>query len=150
MKYAGAYLPKILFTGSFGKLPLNDFFLMLHPELAGPFEGPDAAQRFQDACGINIDGGVPIVFTHDDLVPPNILLSAGSNPKVAAIIDWGQAGWYPAYWEYCKAKRVRLNPERFSDELQEEWRTKYLPKIMDPVDDVTYYHPWLWFVLSMI
>lgn len=87
-----------------------------------------------------------MVFTHDDLVPPNIILSPGPNPVVAAVIDWGQAGWYPTYWEYCKARRVRPNPEYFED-LEEEWRTRYLPTILDLVDDETVYHIWLWFVL---
>jgi hypothetical protein len=101
------------------------------------------------ACGIEISGDVPIIFTHDDLVPPNILLSPGPNPKVASVIDWGQAGWYPTYWEYCKARWVRLDPEYFNDAIQEEWRTKYLPIVLDPVDDEIYYHhPWLYFVLS--
>lgn len=91
---------------------------------------------------------MPVVFTHNDLVPPNILLSPGPNPKVAAIIDWGQAGWYPAYWEYCKARRVRVDPEYFDVSVQEEWHTKYLAMILDPEDDDAYYKPWLWFVLS--
>ncbi|KAI1905945.1 hypothetical protein LOZ12_006396 [Ophidiomyces ophidiicola] len=136
------------YIGSQGKQPLNDIFIAHRPELTGPFQGVKVVKQFQDACGIEISTDVPIIFTHSDLVAPNILLSLGPNPKVAAIIDWGQAGWYPAYWEYCKAKRVRLNPEHFSDALQEEWRTKYLPLIMDPVHDETYYHPWLYFVLS--
>jgi Phosphotransferase enzyme family len=138
----------IYFIGSLGKQPLNEIFLMWHPELTGPFQGANAVQQFQEACGINIGGEVPIVFTHDDLVPPNILLSPGPSPKVAAIVDWGQAGWYPAYWEYCKARRVTLSPECFSVAAQEEWHTKYLPMILDPVDDETYYNPWLFFVLS--
>lgn len=25
------------------------------------------------------------------------------NGRVAAIIDWEMAGWYPEYWEYAKA-----------------------------------------------
>ncbi|KAJ5928402.1 hypothetical protein N7466_007358 [Penicillium verhagenii] len=120
----------------------------LYVDLAGPFHGADAVQKFQNGCDIDIDGDVSVVFTHDDLVPPNIMLSPGPNPEVAAIIDWGQAGWYPAYWEYCKARRVRPNPEYFDDDLDEEWNTRYLPTILDPVDDETVYHPWLWFVLS--
>lgn len=134
--------------GGMGDQPLNDIFLYGHRDLAGPFHGPDAVQKFQNGCDIEIDGEVPVVFTHDDLVPPNIILSPGANPVVAAIIDWGQAGWYPAYWEYCKARRVRPNPEYFDDDLDEEWNTRYLPTIIDPVDDETVYHPWLWFVLS--
>ena len=145
------YLDRTILTCPLGGLdnqPLNDIFLSAHKDLAGPFYGADAVQKFQDGCDIEIDGEVSVVFTHDDLVPPNILLSPGPNPAVAAVLDWGQAGWYPAYWEYCKARRVRPNPEYFDEDLDEEWNTKYLPTILDPVDDETVYHPWLWFVLS--
>ena len=24
------------------------------------------------------------------------------NGKIAAVIDWEFAGWYPEYWEYCR------------------------------------------------
>ncbi|TQB69519.1 hypothetical protein MPDQ_001730, partial [Monascus purpureus] len=80
------------YVGSLGRQPLNEIFLLSHPNITGPFQGANAVQQFQDACGIKINGEAPIVFTHDDLVPPNILLSSGPNPRVAAIIDWGQAG----------------------------------------------------------
>ncbi|KAF7863226.1 hypothetical protein EAF04_007308 [Stromatinia cepivora] len=136
------------YVGSLGKQPLNEIFLSCHPKLAGPFSGANAVRQFQDACGIEIDEEAPIVFTHDDLVPSNIMLSLGPNPRVAAIIDWGQTGWLPAYWEYCKARWVRIDPEDFSDDLQEEWHKEYLPMILDPVDDETCFHPWLYFVLS--
>ncbi|KAK9849882.1 phosphotransferase enzyme family protein [Penicillium brevicompactum] len=114
------------YIGNFGKQPLKEVFLESHPELAGPFQGANAVQRFQDTCGIEIN--------------------SGPNPKVTAIIDWGQAGWYPAYWKYCKARRVRVDPEYFDDAVQEEWYTKYLPTILDPEDDETYYYPWLCFL----
>ncbi|KAB8229890.1 kinase-like protein [Aspergillus alliaceus] len=117
---------------SLSRPPLNKIFLSSHPELTGPFQDTNAVQKFQDAYRIKISEEVPIIFTHDDFVPPNILLSPGPNPGMAAIIDWGQAGWYPAYWEYCKARR----------------RTKYLPMILHPVDEEAIYHPWLHFVLS--
>ncbi|KAK2863665.1 hypothetical protein FQN49_004111 [Arthroderma sp. PD_2] len=103
------------YIGSQGKQPVNDIFVAHRPELTGP----NAVKNFENACGIEISIDVPIKFTHADLVAPNILLSPGPNPKVVAVIDWGQAGWYPAYWEYCKARRVRLDPEHFSDVLQE-------------------------------
>ncbi len=38
-------------------------------------------------------------FTHGDLVPSNIIVKDG---KIAAIIDWETAGWFPEYWEYTK------------------------------------------------
>ncbi|KAJ6001357.1 hypothetical protein N7522_006584 [Penicillium canescens] len=125
---------QVLYVGGLDNQPLNDIFLSDHRDLTGPFHGADAVQKFQNGCDIEIDGEVPVVFTHDDLVPPNILLSPGPNPVVAAILDWGQAGW--------------ANPEYFDEDLDEEWNTKYLPTILDPVDDETVYHPWLWFVLS--
>jgi hypothetical protein len=77
-----------------------------YPDFVGPFGGTNAAQQCQDVCGIEINTQVPIVFTHDYFVAPNILLSPGPNSKVTMIIDWVQTGWYPAYWEYCKARRV--------------------------------------------
>ena len=41
-----------------------------------------------------------IVFTHSDLAPRNIIVKDG---KIAAILDWELAGYYPAHWEYVKA-----------------------------------------------
>lgn len=38
-------------------------------------------------------------FTDGDLVPSNIIVKDG---KIAAIIDWETAGWFPEYWEYTK------------------------------------------------
>ncbi|TFY62517.1 hypothetical protein EVJ58_g3823 [Rhodofomes roseus] len=37
-----------------------------------------------------------ICFTHADLHHDNILIKDG---RLAAIIDWEHAGWYPEYWE---------------------------------------------------
>ncbi|EFY96459.2 hypothetical protein X797_009884 [Metarhizium robertsii] len=136
------------YIGGLHKQPLNEIFLSDHSDLAGPFQGADATQRFHHGCGIDIRGGVPVVFTHDDLLAVNILLSPGLNPKVAAIIDWAQSGWYPFYWEYCKARWPTVHSEKFDEATQDEWRAKYLPMIIDPVDEPMYYHPWLYFVLS--
>jgi serine/threonine protein kinase len=41
-----------------------------------------------------------ITFTHGDLHPNNILVKDG---HVVAVLDWEMSGWYPEYWEYCKA-----------------------------------------------
>ncbi|KAI1112723.1 kinase-like protein [Nemania sp. NC0429] len=46
--------------------------------------------------------GNEIVFTHNDFAPRNILVR---RPKVVAILDWELSGYYPDYWEYCKAMR---------------------------------------------
>ena len=47
-----------------------------------------------------------IVFTHADMTPANIILSMLSRDgfsSIAAIVDFEQSGWYPAYWEACKS-----------------------------------------------
>lgn len=48
------------------------------------------------------DEGV-IKFTHGDLHRGNIIISSSKPARILAIVDWEQAGWYPDYWEYCKA-----------------------------------------------
>jgi len=70
-----------------------------------------------------------ISFVHADLHRSNILItSAEKGPaRVMAIIDWHQSGWYPAYWEYCKA--------RLTAEFGDEWVTKYIPRIMQPREE---------------
>lgn len=44
--------------------------------------------------------GHEIVFTHGDLHAGNILIRDDST---VIILDWGTAGFYPAYWEWYKA-----------------------------------------------
>jgi hypothetical protein len=53
----------------------------------------------------------PPVFTHCNLNPFNILLSAG---KIIGIIDWEFSGWYPHYWE-CTAAW-------FGNQLSTDWQ----------------------------
>ena len=52
----------------------------------------------------NLPTDEPLVFTHGNLEPRNILLGEmDGHVYIAAIVDWAQAGYYPAYWEYVKA-----------------------------------------------
>ncbi|KAK0448002.1 hypothetical protein EV421DRAFT_1785311 [Armillaria borealis] len=39
-----------------------------------------------------------LCFSHCDLNPTNILVT--EDGRLAAIIDWEGAGWFPEYWEY--------------------------------------------------
>lgn len=65
----------------------------------------------------------PIVFTHGDLHQSNIIVTATSPCKVVSIIDWEQAGWYPNYWEDCKAK--------YTTGHEGEWRD-LIVQFLDP------------------
>lgn len=74
----------------------------------------------------------PICFTHADLNPINIMVSKDSPCHIMAIIDWEQSGWYPAYWEFCKAERTT--------KLGSEWQTVYLPKVLSEPDCVDVFY----------
>jgi len=58
----------------------------------GPFLGP-LRKAFSDNASV--------VFTHTDLHPGNIIISARTT-DVLAIVDWHGSGWYPDFWEYIK------------------------------------------------
>ena len=153
-------------AGNYDRKPLTEVFFWSEPKYQGPFYGVNAIQQLQEACRIETNPEAPITFTHNDLVPPNILLTPGPNPKVAAIIDWAQSGWYPSYWEYCKARYVNvlwgdtledtgdgefLQSRAIGDKaLQNEWWSKYLPLFLDPVDEEGVRHPWLYFALGHV
>ncbi|KAI0967803.1 kinase-like domain-containing protein [Xylaria arbuscula] len=136
-------------TRSVHKQPLRDIFFTLNAETVGPFQGANAVQQFQDALGIDIADPGPVVFTHNDLVACNILVTR-KTARIAAIVDWGQAGWYPAYWEFCKAQRVNVPDERFFNEYEKEWKQEYLPRIVDAVDTERIWYPFLQFAMSKI
>jgi aminoglycoside phosphotransferase (APT) family kinase protein len=51
-----------------------------------------------------LPSGQPLVFTHGNLDPRNIIIDfVDGKAKIVAVLDWAQAGYYPAYWEYVKA-----------------------------------------------
>lgn len=83
----------------------------------------------------------PIFFTHGDLHRSNIIVSAAGDdpPRILAIIDWHQSGWYPAYWEFCKAS--------YSVPVGSDW-LEYLPPIFCPYDD--YNIAWEFISMSII
>lgn len=55
---------------------------------------PQAIKDVQ-LCKFSVDE--PLVFTHQDLAPRNLMIDAHSK---LWIIDWGCAGWYPMFLEY--------------------------------------------------
>ncbi|GJN71062.1 phosphotransferase family protein [Purpureocillium lilacinum] len=63
-----------------------------------------------------------IVFTHAHLHPTNIMISRESPCQIVAIVDWQQSGWYPDYWEFCKAE--------FAVHYWSEWAQEYVPRFL--------------------
>ncbi|CAO2649188.1 Nn.00g101370.m01.CDS01 [Neocucurbitaria sp. VM-36] len=141
------------FIGHVDEQPLLDvIFTSSCSPTAGPFSSvSDFHDWFTTAYGPNrvvqekflhpyrsfLPDDVQIVFTHADLHPSNIILSSGPSPQVISVIDWHQSGWYPDYWEYCKA--------RWTSWIGQEWESKYLPLIVDRRECYDY---WDYFVLA--
>ena len=70
----------------------------------------------------------PITFTHADLHPSNIMLTATDfKPvRVLAILDWHQSGWYPDYWEFCNML--------YCVDMDGDWGKDYVPTILEKPD----------------
>ncbi|KAG2092518.1 protein kinase subdomain-containing protein PKL [Suillus discolor] len=68
----------------------------------------DFAARLRD--------GVPIVFSHGDLLPKNLIFPGGLNHwrsggEKICIIDWEYAGWMPIFWDALKATWLECEPD---------------------------------------
>jgi hypothetical protein len=67
-----------------------------------------------------------VIFTHGDLHRSNIMVSTDGPCRIVALVDWHQSGWYPDYWEYCKAV--------FTAEPGGEWEIEYVPRFLEVPD----------------
>jgi len=108
------------FIGHIGRQPLLDIiFTSTESPQAGPFTSVKnfhdyylslVIRRFPNASDVlaplraQFPEDAAVAFSHNDLDESNILVSKSDPPSLVAIIDWHQAGWYPEYWEQCKAR----------------------------------------------
>lgn len=77
----------------------------------------DATPRFTDSD--------PLVFTHQDISPRNLILDDGGK---LWIIDWDFAGWYPSYFEYaCIANDIGVPEAR----VPAGWRQAALASLFE-------------------
>ena len=137
--------PNHYFTGQIGGQALRDKFFhnaFVYP--AGPFPTLTAfhdclaclslpihstsfsRERRPELSGLSDEE--PIVFTHSDLHGSNIMISPPEteSPRVIAVLDWHQSGWYPRHWEVLKAN--------WTADLYGEWAEKYIPQFLEPAD----------------
>ncbi|KAI6767716.1 hypothetical protein HG530_005725 [Fusarium avenaceum] len=95
----------------FGPMNQHEFHSLvrrhLHMEDVAPFLGQKVAKMHTSTYQTH--------FTHADLCPKNIIVR---NGRVAAIIDWEFAGWYPEYWEFTKANYNPFPGEGWWDYLR--------------------------------
>lgn len=79
--------------------------------------------KYQDPYRPFLPDSGTIKLTHGDLHQGNIMISTTSPPRVLAVIDWAHSGWYPEYWEYCKAL--------YTSSCEGDWRNVWIPKFLD-------------------
>ncbi|KFY39364.1 hypothetical protein V494_04012 [Pseudogymnoascus sp. VKM F-4513 (FW-928)] len=127
-------LSNIVCIGSINRQSLRDV-LFDFSQPAGPFE--DSTRFYDwfsqlggprpydtDAPKHPMRPGLPndpsIVFTHSDLHRSNIIVTKldSETPRILAIVDWHQSGWYPASWEFFKT--------RYTCRGQDSWEDEYI------------------------
>ncbi|KIW63487.1 hypothetical protein PV04_10319 [Phialophora macrospora] len=70
-----------------------------------------AQRRFSSILPEIMTSTHKILLTHGDINPRNVIIH---NRRIAAVLDWENAGWYSEYWEYVKS---------FSALDDSEWET---------------------------
>ncbi|KAJ5698120.1 hypothetical protein N7462_000125 [Penicillium macrosclerotiorum] len=92
----------------------NDWFASL-PQTQAP-------NKFEDPYRHLLPDSGTIKFTHADLHRGNIMVSSSKPVRILAVVDWGLSGWYPDYWEFCKACYTSYEGE----EWRQEWINEFL------------------------
>jgi aminoglycoside phosphotransferase len=90
-------------------------------------------QKVQEWLSV-FDFSRPSIFSHGDLVPPNIMVeqNAAGRLMITGIIDWEAAGWYPYFWNHFIA---RFNDNRYG----EAWKKVSAPMRMFPRESTAFY-----------
>ncbi|OAL69831.1 hypothetical protein A7D00_5870 [Trichophyton violaceum] len=129
------------FIGSINRRNVRDYIFLTHP-LGGPFKnirqfhdwisslpliGLSVPSDYVDPYRPYLPDDATIKFTHADIHGRNIIISRGNSSKILALIDWEQSGWYPEYWEWCKAC--------YTSHYDSEWRKKWMSKFLTPYHD---------------
>ncbi|EPS29835.1 hypothetical protein PDE_04785 [Penicillium oxalicum 114-2] len=126
------------YIGSISYQKVQDYIFESHPK-AGPFstvrEFHDwfsslpqlwlpLSKKYKDPYRDLLPDNEDIKFTHADLHRANIIVSSSKPARILAIVDWAQAGWYPSYWEYCKALYTCWS--------EDEWRREWIDRFLSP------------------
>lgn len=98
----------------------HEFHLWLRNGCTGPVSSEAGEKSNQDAdiermCQIQDRRTYTTKLTHGDFNSQNIIFR---DEKVAGIIDWEMAGWYPDYWEYTSAWHVNAYDDFWKAEVE--------------------------------
>ncbi|CAG8139176.1 unnamed protein product [Penicillium salamii] len=127
-----------IFPGSLGHQQLLDYVFQSYPKTGPFFTVKDfndwfsylpqlwlpPSKKYNDPYRSLLPNGGVIKFTHGDLHRGNIIISSNKPARIIAIVDWAQAGWYPDYWEYCKAL--------YTCWYEDEWRRDWVDNFLSP------------------
>ncbi|KAL9099008.1 MAG: hypothetical protein Q9163_005428 [Psora crenata] len=124
--------------------PLHEPYLAPYrTDFCGPYTREECARHFSSPSGECPPLGEVFHFYHADLGPGNIIVSDG---KVAGIIDWESAGYYPRFWistkpsvspgfDFCPSvegfidgewrRGLRIELERWGYPAAGEWYMKW-------------------------
>ena len=109
-------------VGSFPTVEaFNDWFAQL------PQHWLRAAQRYDDPYRESLPDAGAITLTHGDIHGSNIMVTATDPPRILGLLDWAHGGWYPDYWEYCKAAYV----SHYSSEWRSRWISMFLEERLE-------------------
>ncbi|GAW20350.1 hypothetical protein ANO14919_098550 [Xylariales sp. No.14919] len=61
-------------------------------------ESKKTKEQHESTCQGPLKLSQPLVFTHHDLAPRNLMLDSAGD---LCLIDWDYAGWYPPFFEYA-------------------------------------------------
>ncbi|KAF7899003.1 uncharacterized protein EAF01_008216 [Botrytis porri] len=131
-------LPQDPFIGSLSRGHLSDIIIESQPPgglfaiikqfsecfSSLPWLGFTLASNFKDPWREYLPDDGSIKPTPGDLYRGNIIVSPTTPPRALAIIDWAHCGWFPDYWEYCKAAHTCLYGGK--------WLNKWFPKFLTP------------------
>ena len=118
----GGNLPR---AGPFASVKdLHDWLSLMIKQTAAPRFPDRTIQEIPEPYRQRMADDADIVFTHADLHPSNIIIFKTQPYRVLAIVDWGQSGWYPDYWGFCKAEYTS------TARPGSEWLTKYIPSFL--------------------
>ncbi|KAM0697873.1 hypothetical protein Q7P36_002727 [Cladosporium allicinum] len=96
-------------------------------------------QRFPDPVRHLLPDDAAICFSHADLHLDNIMIAGESGSRrIVGVVDWGQAGWYPEFWEHLCMERATYNHEW----IEEGWVDRVLKRCPDESEALTTYRSW--------